>query len=103
MYRNASDAVIDMRDRGFNGFELSGHDLLGAQRRMSPQRDEFMVIESHRFCVPAGRGCDVVVHGVLMVGTLIKGILIVHCSAAYIEFTVAARRMPGKNESRLSN
>ncbi|MET0638082.1 MAG: hypothetical protein ABWZ25_18775 [Chitinophagaceae bacterium] len=80
MYRNASDAFTDMRERGFDGFEFSGDDLLRTTEKMFLKPEEFMIIESHRFCMPAGRGADIVVHGIVMHASSVKGILISHCS-----------------------
>ncbi len=92
MYRNASDAVTDMRARGFKGFELSGTDLLKKQRNKCANPGEFMVIESHRFCVPAGSGsADVVVHGIVMVASMTKGILISQCPTAWLQFAIAGQ------------
>ena len=84
MYRNTSDAVTDMRDRGFNGFEFTGHDLLRTTGTLDLKPEEFIIIESHRFCMPAGQGMDVVVHGIIIRTSLVKGILISHCSGVCV-------------------
>ncbi len=81
MYRNASDAVTDMRERGFTWFEFSGKDLLKTKEIMFLTPDEFMIIESHRFCMPRGRDADIIVHGIVVHGSLARGILISHCPA----------------------
>ncbi len=79
MYRNVIDAVTDLQQRGFTGFEFSGDDLLKTKEKMLLTPDEFMIIESHRFCMPPGKDADIIVHGIVMHGSMARGILISHC------------------------
>lgn len=76
MYRNACNAVSDLRDRGFNGFEYSTRDESYKKGKALLKPGGFDVIESHRFCMPAEKGSDILVYGIVLHGSSVKGILI---------------------------
>jgi hypothetical protein len=81
IYMNATDAIIDLHNRGFaDDFQLFGDRLLWLQKNTFILEEEFVILEYHKIIEPKRNMDKLIVFGIIAPFENIKGILVKHFS-----------------------